>query len=462
MSAQNRAEAPKATRLLAEFAVKTKYEDLPKDYLNRLRTDALDSVAVGVYGSTLPWISLATEYWEELGGKPEATIWGRRSKLPAIMATLANSHAQNAFEYDDTYNWRGLGVHTGNNVIPASIAISEMLGSVSGRDFMTAQAVGMEIGVRIRLGIKKTRPGHNHTAITSTFAAAAAAGKLLGLNVDQMNWALGSAGSYVGGLLTVPPSSMVKRMVNGRAAQGGVIGALLAKRNFTGIENLLEAEQGGYYGTLCIESDWDILLGGLGETWYSANVFTKRFPICTSIIGPAEAVSQVARDETFSVDEVEKIKVYTTSAVQPLIVGSWPETISAAQMDLSFGIATAVATGKIDPRDVTMEKVNDPIIAGLMKRVEPIKDAEYDAMRKDGAPDRYPSRVEILLKDGRVLRSKFVPEPTTMTAAEIEAKASDAMGEVLGKNRTKHVIDFFRNVDKLSSIDSIFGLLSAK
>src|ERR1051326_8761900 len=96
-----------------------------------------------------------------------------------------------------------------------------------------------------------------------------------------MNWAVGSAGSYVGGLLTMPPSSMVKRMVNGRAAQGGVLGALLAKRNFTGIENVLEAQQGGFFSTLAVEHDWDDLLQGLGERGLAANVQTKRFPMCT-------------------------------------------------------------------------------------------------------------------------------------------------------------------------------------
>ncbi|NNF98192.1 MAG: MmgE/PrpD family protein [Desulfobacteraceae bacterium] len=461
MSDQTTSEIPKATRRLAEFAVNTKYEDLPSTLIDRLRTDALDGVAVGIYGSTLPWITLATEYWEEIGGKPEATVWGRKSKLPVIMATLANSHAQNAFEYDDTYNWRGLGCHTGNNVIPASIAISEMLGGVPGREFITAHAIGMEIGIRIRLGFKEKRLGHNYTAITSTFGAAAAAGRLLGLNVDQMNWALGSAGSYVGGYLTVPASSMVKRMVNGRAAQGGVMGALLAKRNFTGIENFLEAERGGYYGVTAIEADWEALLGGLGETWNCANVFTKRYPICTSIIGPAEAVSQVVRDEDFSVDEVEKIKVYTTSAVQPLICGALPETISAAQLNLAFGVATAMVTGKIDPRDVNMEKAKSSVIDNLMRRVEPIADAEYDARRKDGAPDRYPTRVEVILKDGRMLKSKFVPEPSTMTPAEVESKANDAMEDIIGKDSTQQIIEFFRGIDKLDTVNGLFGLLKA-
>jgi 2-methylcitrate dehydratase PrpD len=450
-------EAPPATRLLAQFAVETRFEDLPADLIARLRTDALDGIAVGVFGSTLPWISLATEYWEELGGRPESSVWGRRSKLPAIMATLANSHAQNAFEYDDTYVWSGLGTHQGNNVTPAAVAIAEMLGDASGRDFMVALAVGHEVGVRIMKALKVKRAGHNHTAITSTFGAAATAGKLLGLSVEQMNWALGSAGSYVGGLLTIPPSSMVKRMVNGRAAQGGVMGAVLAKRGFTGIENVLEAKQGGFFGLLSNETDYGTLLDDLGTVWLSTNVHTKRFPMCTSIHAPLEATCQVVRDAKFSPSDVARIVVRTTTGAQSNTVGFWPDTISSAQLSLAFGVAVAVQNGEVLPREVTMEKLADPAFVALVKAVEPVKDPELDAIWKGVGG---PARVEIHLKDGRVLRSDLVLEATRMTDAEIEAKARDAMSDVIGAEKTMRMIEFFRDIEKRPSIGPLFPLLT--
>src|SRR5262249_33953534 len=158
----------------------------------------------------------------------------------------------------------------------------------------------------------KRQAGWNHTALVSTFGAAATAGRLMSLTVDQMTWALGSAGSYVGGCLTIPPSSDVKRMVNGRAAEGGGIGALLARRGFTGIENLLEARQGGFYGLHAEEVDLDRVVEGLGETYHLVHLHTKRFPMCTSVHSQIEAACQLVRQHGVKSQDVVRIVVRTT------------------------------------------------------------------------------------------------------------------------------------------------------
>src|SRR5215471_11337164 len=137
------------TRELAAFAAEANFDSLPPDLVRWHAYDALDSIAVGLFGSSLPWITVATELAEEFGGAPQATIWGRTSKLPVPIAVRTNSHAQNAFEYDDTYVWRGYVVHVGNNVVPAAMAMAEHLGSVSGPELLTAIVVGHEVGIRI-------------------------------------------------------------------------------------------------------------------------------------------------------------------------------------------------------------------------------------------------------------------------------------------------------------------------
>ena len=120
------------TRELAEFAVATNYESLPSNLIDRVRTDALDMIAVGVFGYTKSWVSLASDLWEQHGGAAEASLWGRSSRLPVPRAVMANSHAVNSFEFDDTYVWGGYGTHQGNNVVPAGIAVAEWLGNISG------------------------------------------------------------------------------------------------------------------------------------------------------------------------------------------------------------------------------------------------------------------------------------------------------------------------------------------
>lgn len=445
--------------MLGEFAASATYKDIPEDVLDRVKTDALDGVSVGIFGSTQPWVRLAVDYWEELGGAPQARLWGRRSKLPVPKAVLSNCHGMNSFEYDDTYVWSGLGTHQGNNVVPAAIATAELLGGVSGRDFVAALAVAHEVGVRVIKGFAVKRAGYNHTAISSTFCAAVAAGRLLGLGAEAMTWALGSAGAYVGGLLTLPPSSMVKRMVNGRAAEGGVMGALLAKRGFTGIENLFEAERGGYYGGYAITPDFDVVVGDLKRTWYCVNIHTKRFPMCTSIHAPLEATCEVVRNNKFSVDDITEIVVRTTTGAQGNTVGFVPDTLSSAQLSLTFGVATAILTGNVRPASVTMEALKDPKVVRLMNLIKPYKDPELDAIWKGiGGP----ARVEVHLRGGKVLTSSQVPEATRMTNAEIEDKARDAAGPVVGKEQMEKIVEFFRKVEKLDTVDSLFPLLQPR
>jgi len=455
----NDTERTAITRRLGEFAASLTYNDLPEKLVDRLKTDALDGVAVGLLGSTLTGVQLADKYWEEIGGTPQASIWGRGSKIPVPWAVLANSHAMESFQYEDTYVWNGIGTHQGCNVVPAAIAISELLGGVSGRDFVTALAAGHEVSVRIMKGITDKRRGFYHTGISSTFGAAATAGHLLKLDAKAMTWALGSAGAYVGGLLTIPSHSMVKTMINARAAEGGALAAILAERGFTGVENLLEAKQGGFYSTFTDVNDMSPLaedLGSLGKTYYSEHVHTKRYPMCTSIHAPLEATCELVNTGEFSAEDVSRIVVKTTSTAQTNTVGYEPKTLNSAQLNMAYGIAIAILTGDVLPKDVTDESLQDPAVQRIMRMVEPVKDPELDAQWEGFAG---PSRVEISLDDGRVLKSRVVPQASRMTNEEIETKARVASGHALSAEASEKLIQFFRTVEELDTVDSLFGLL---
>jgi len=449
------------TRELGQWVAGARFESLPPELLNRIRTDALDSVAVGLFGHTQPWVSPAVDLWIEHGGRPDASVWGRPAKLPVPKAVMANSHAMNSFEYDDTYVWGGFGTHPGNNVTPSALAISEFLGNVSGKDFLLALAVGHEVSIRVMLGFVETRRGYNHTALTSTFGSAATAAKLLGLNGQQSTWALGSAGGYVGGLLTIPPHSMVKRMVNARAAEGGVIGALLAQRGFTGIENLLESENGGFYATVSQKFNLDKTADELGTTFYSVNVHTKRYPMVTSAHSVIEAACRLVAQERFASTEVTRIIVHTNSTAQKLTVGFAPDTFSSAQMSLTFGVAAAIRTGNVLPEALLDDGLENKETHRLLSVIEAVKDARFDEMSRGKAGSGTPGQVEVYLRDGRHLVSPVVPEATRMTDEEIEAKARVLMTRAVGAERSEDIIQFFRAIER-RSVDELVTLLQAR
>lgn len=414
---------------------------------------------MALHGATRPWVTPATELWEELAGASQATVWGRGSRLPLPTAVLANSHAMNAFEFDDTYVWGGLGTHHGNNVIPAAVAVAEWRGGVTGKEFLVALAAGHEIGVRIMLGITRKRRGYNQTAISSTFGAAAAAGRLLGLDAQQMTWALGCAGAYVGGLLTMPPHSMVKRMVNGRAAEGGVLGALLARRRFTGIENVLEAGQGGFYTTHTDGFDAQRVIDGLGQTFHAVHLHTKRYPLVTSAHAAVEATCRLTAGRRFSPQEIDAIVVRTTSGAQTNTVGFVPRTVSSAQMSLAFAVATALTTGGVLPETISEQALDDRDLQRLITLVQPVKDPVLDDMWRGRAGSGGPASVDLRLKDGRVVSSGIVPEASRMTDEEIEAKAHHLVTLVFGADRAERLVRFFRHFDGETAVDGLMPLL---
>jgi len=432
---------------------------LPPEVIERVRTDALDTIAVGILGHSHAWVKPATALWRELGGTPQARLWGVGAKLPAPTAVLANSHAANSFEFDDTYVWGGYGTHQGNNVVPAGVAVAELTGNVSGKNFLLALAIGHEIGVRVMRGFAKRRAGWNHTALVSTFGAAATAGRLLGLNVEQMTWALGSAGSYVGGALTMPPNSDVKRMVNGRAAEGGVIGALLARRGFSGIENILEARQGGFYGLHAEAVDLDAIVDGIGETYHLVHLHTKRFPMCTSVHAPLEAACQLVSQHGINSDRVARIVVRTTSGAQSNTVGFEVSTIASAQMSLAFGVASAIKNGNVTAATVTEEALRDPELNRLMSIVEPVKDPKFDEMWRGTLGSGGPGQVEVTLRDGAVVRSSVVPEASRMTAREVEEKAQTTIEPIIGSARSKRIVEFFQTVADADGLDTLIECL---
>jgi 2-methylcitrate dehydratase PrpD len=252
---------------------------------------------------------------------------------------------------------------------------------------------------------------------------------------------------------------MVKRMVNGRAAEGGVLGALLAKRGFTGIDNLLEARQGGFYQCHAEEYDLDRVVEDLGREWFSVNIHTKRFPMCTSVHAPLEATIQLVRDQRIASQDVAKVVVRTTAGAQKNTVGYTPKTISSAQLSLAFGIATAVHTADVLPQSVSEEALADPEIQRLMGIVDAVADPELDNMWKGRRGSAGPARVEILLRNGKRYESNLIPEASRMTNEEIEAKARNALRASLDEQRTEGVIEFFNRLDQHSSADRLFDHL---
>ena len=232
------------TRGLAEFGAGLTYEAIPPEVRERLKLLILDALGCALYGAQLEWCRLLRSTLASLDDTRTCSVWGKRERLSAPHAALANGTQVQGFELDDVH--RAGVLHVGAVVLPALIAVAE-LKKISGKEFLAAAAAGYETGPRVGLcmGPEHIGQGWHSGATVGVFAAAAAASRGLNLDPEKTIHALGIAGTQSAGLMAAQYGAMVKRMHAGRASQSGLYGALLAEGGFTGIIDVFESEYGG-------------------------------------------------------------------------------------------------------------------------------------------------------------------------------------------------------------------------
>src|SRR5204863_8570019 len=204
----------------------------------KARIYLLDNLAAGFVGSVQPWSLIVASLARDLGGSGGASVFNHAWQADVSRATLVNGVMMGAFEAEHI----GHVAHPSATVFPAALALAER-DHRDGQAYLAALVLGYEVVCRI--GEAQTRAveaerGFHNPGVNGAFGAAAAVGKLLGLDEEHLTWALGIAGSRACGLVEfVHEGAMTKRMHPGRAAQLGLESALLARVGFTGPTNVL-------------------------------------------------------------------------------------------------------------------------------------------------------------------------------------------------------------------------------
>ena len=187
------------TAQLSEWISSVKLNDIPATVIERSKYLILDGIACGLVGAHLPWSERAANALFSLEPTGDATIIGWEKKLPPLSAALLNSSFIQGFELDDWHSEAPL--HSYSILLPALFAASESVRQktgklISGAQFLLATIVGFEVGPRVGLGLHGAHilsTGWHSGAVFGPSASAAAVAKLLGLNADQVEDALGIA-----------------------------------------------------------------------------------------------------------------------------------------------------------------------------------------------------------------------------------------------------------------------------
>ena len=263
------------TKGLANFVVKTTFDDLPKEVREHAKLCVLDWLGAALAGCREPPAKIITSIIRKIGGKEESGIIGTNIRTSCVNAALANGIIGHAVEMDDIH--QEAIIHPAAPVLPVALAVAER-DNANGKDLITAIVVGYEVEIRIGRTINPSHYQFWHTTGTcGAFGAAAAAGKLLGLDEKSMVYAFGIAGTTAAGLVEVF-GTMSKPLNPGRAAMDGVLAAMLAKEGLTSSTEILEAE-GGYLRATAKEFNVEEIIENLGKNFGIINNIFKRHAV---------------------------------------------------------------------------------------------------------------------------------------------------------------------------------------
>ncbi len=441
---------PSASETLAAFAHELHFDAVPPAVIDKIKLHLLDLLGVALAAAPMEFGHAVFDTAQAMGGAPGCTAIGFPTRLTGVWAALVNGTLAHGLDYDDTHTESV--VHVSASVVPAALAVCEEAGA-SGRDLLTAVALGMEANVRIGLVARGGfhDRGFHPTGICGAFASALVAGKVAGLTRAQLADALGLAGSQAAGSLEfLTDGTWAKRIHAGWAAHSGLVAARLAAAGFTGPRGVFEGRFGLYRSHLGDEG-WDLsrLTVALGTRWELLDTGLKPFPCCHynhAFIDCAAALRAVHAIVPEAIEQVECCIAARQVPVvcEPEASKRAPQTDYDAKFSLPYAVATMLVRGHVDVDDFTPAAIRDPAVLALAQRVVYRHDPDSDF------PRRFPGWMRLRLRDGRVLEHR---EPLNRGSAERPLTATEVQDK-FRRNATRAL-----RADAADRLAAVVGVL---
>lgn len=417
-----------AAEVLAKHTVGQTYENLDATTIDATLDVLFDTLAValgGVLSPGVPEARAAFAGW----GPGRATIWGTDQSAHAPFAAVLNGGALHALDYDDTDDL--VPLHAASVVLPALVAdLEENNPGCSGRDFLTALAVGLDGAMRVgRAGGPKGSRGWNYSVISGGYGACLAVARSRGWDVAQTVSLLGhQLAQTSGSLQSITDGTLAKRFQPAVVAKDVLIGAALAGAGVDGPRNVFDGRSGfvNLYqdGVL----DRDVLLEGVETAGYLADLSLKPYPACRFTHSSIDLALRM-RDAGITPERVERL-TFVTSGQAVNMVGRRYDPATATLVDAQFCIAytTSVALhrGAVLIGDFAPDRLREQEVGDFAaERIDVVATDEVDFLSMS------PVTARVVLTDGT--EQTFVTDTVSgspqqrMTADQLRAKATDCL-----------------------------------
>ncbi|MDQ1545906.1 MAG: hypothetical protein QOH69_810 [Actinomycetota bacterium] len=447
-----------ATEMLARYIRAARFSDLPDSVVDYTKRVILDTLGCMVLGSTMDPGQVMRYYASAQGGAPDATVIGGRTRLPAPLAALVNGTSGHADELDAVHRTHG---HHAVVAVSAALAAAESV-NATGRDFVTAVALSFDVGTRLltAVGGREALQAAYHTHSSAPFAigAAAAASRLLELELDQTRYALALAAYNVFSPMAFMDERhhMTKAMTHGQAAFAGVTGAKLASFGFESSDRILEARDGLFEAWATPRSNPAVLFDGLGSRFAVVDTAFKVFSAGYPIHAPLAGALSLLESNTVDLSAIDRVLVGMSTRNAAIVDERDMPSITLQDM-MSVGMVFGrLGFGEAhDPASL-----DAPGVKELRRKIKIVRDPalDRDTDRRDVA------WVEIDI-DGTTLRSPTELPPGHwerggLPWADVETKFTSLCEPRLGGHAASGIISIVRDLDRIDSLDSLATLLT--
>lgn len=454
---------PAITRKLATFAADLRYEDLPEEIVERAKRLILDVTGIMIRArhdaeSTSSLIA-AVEKLGLAGGN--CSVFGDKQTYTPSAAALIHGTLAHSLDFDDTHAEGSL--HSSAPIVPAALAAAEMV-NASGKDLIAAIVAGYEIQIRLSLALCPSdhyNRGFHPTATCGVFAAAAAAGKLLGMDVDGIQNAFGIALSQAAGSMEfLADGAWTKRSHVGQAAQNGLICAVMANEGFRGVKQAFEGKA-GFFASYAPNSVPEKAVSALGEKWETMRLAVKPYPSCRYSHAAIDGLIALMEKHGIIEKDVTEVEIGLPRTGwniigDPVADKQNPKSVVDGQFSMPFCAAVVLQEGGLVWDDYA-KHVDDAHTHALCKKVRTVVDERAEAE----FPENMSAVTRIRTSKGEFETFVVAPkgEPGNfLTDDEFRTKFEGLCEPYLGRERTHRLAESLMDLDKANSVQSVMAL----
>jgi len=445
-----------STSDLVTYINKISFKDIPNEAIAKVKLQILDCLGVALNASDKTLARIISSQVREEAGTPQSSVIGLGLRAPCATAAWANGAIAHSLDFDDNSIALPTAIHQTVTTLPAALSVGELV-NANGRELLKAVTLGIEAGSKIDRALSGHAQAWHGTGTFGTLASTVAAAKLLQLNPEQLENALGTACSMAAGLVA-NFGTMTKPLHAGQASRNGVTAALLAKKGFTSARDILETKE-GFAEVMGNHLDQAYLKEHLGNPWeiLEPGVHIKMYPSCMATHAGLDAIIKLAKTHNIDPSAVASVEVTAAKDLRSALIYDEPKTALEGKFSMQYCIAIGLLRKRATLEEFTDQTVQDPNVINLLRKVRVATDQTL------ASKGPLLTVVKVKLKDGRSFEESVeFPKGSNknpMSLDEVTLKFRDCTSRILERKRVDEIVDTVLRLEKLDRVSTLANLV---